>query len=124
MSKSREKPDDLDESEVPDGAAVFPEIPAELGVDPLFLAVVHSTIFLSGSSPEVVNPDAGDEALAQITAYLQRIEGERLRRVREDVMCLVGFAKQEKWPKALIEALKTLMDIIENKDAPPDEEDD
>ena len=35
--------------ETPDGAAVFPLIPAELGVHPLLLAVLHAYVFLDGS---------------------------------------------------------------------------
>ena len=42
-----------DESEVPEGAAVFPPIPAELGVNPLLLATLHAAVFLSGSSEDV-----------------------------------------------------------------------
>ena len=32
------------ENEVPAGAAVLPEIPAELGVHPLLLAVLHTVV--------------------------------------------------------------------------------
>src|SRR5262249_1739625 len=38
---------------VPEGAAVFPPIPEELGVDPLLLAVLHATVFLAGSGETV-----------------------------------------------------------------------
>ena len=46
------------DDEVPEGAAVFPTIPAELGVDPLLLAVLHATVFLAGSDEAVVHPAA------------------------------------------------------------------
>ena len=66
---------DADENEadpaVPDGAAVFPTIPAELGVNPLLLAVLHATIFLAGSDDAGNPPNlegtllrAADRALA------------------------------------------------------------
>src|SRR5438067_11782892 len=44
-----------DEAErgVPDGAAVFPLIPEELGVDPLLLAVLHAVVFFDGSEDGV-----------------------------------------------------------------------
>ena len=61
--------------EVPDGAAVFPEIPAELGVHPLLLAVLHAFVFLDGSDDGVVNPAAADEAmeyLADVPAAARR----------------------------------------------------
>jgi hypothetical protein len=115
-------------SEVPEGAAVFPLIPAELGVNPLLLAVLHGTVFLAGSSDELVNPDAAGEALEYMAEYLQvnpdaagealeymaeylqRLEGPALDRVREDMVTLVSFARQENWPRQLVQALKTFLD--------------
>ncbi len=95
--------------EAPDGAAVFPLIPAELGVDPLLLAVIHAVVFLSGSDDEVVNPDAAEEALEYMATYLQQLQGDRLQRVREDLTCLRTYGRQEKWPKQLTLFLKTFL---------------
>src|SRR5947199_316309 len=81
--------------ELPDGAAVFPDIPAELGVHPLLLAVVHAVVFLAGSADDVVQPDAADEALGYVAEYLRRLTGPDLRRTKEDVSALVSFAKQQ-----------------------------
>lgn len=89
-----EKPD-----EAPDGAAVFPEIPAELGVHPLLLAAIHAYVFLEGTEAAVLNPLVAEEALNYLVAYLQRLDGNDLRRVREDMATLTGFAKSEEWPK-------------------------
>jgi hypothetical protein len=88
--------------EAPDGAAVFPLIPPELGVHPLLLAVLHAFVFLEGSDEGVVNPDAAVESMEYLAAYLQRLSGDDLRRVKEDLQTLVGFAKHEKWPKQQI----------------------
>ncbi len=101
--------DEPAEPEVPEGAAVFPLIPAELGVHPLLLAVLHATVFLSGSDDDIVHPDAADEAVQYLADYLQRLEGEDLRRVREDLAALTAFARQEKWPKQLIQYLKNFL---------------
>jgi hypothetical protein len=100
---------DADESEVPEGAAVFPLIPPELAVNPLLLAVLHATIFLAGSEDEVVDPDAAGEAMEYMAGYLQRLDGELLRQVREDMVCLTTFAKQEKWPKQLVRVLQSFL---------------
>jgi hypothetical protein len=97
------------ESEVPEGAAVFPLIPPELGVHPLLLAVLHATVFLAGSDEEVVHPDAAEEALQYLADYLQRLDGPQLRQVREDMVCLTAFAKQEKWPKQLLRLLQDFL---------------
>jgi hypothetical protein len=94
---------------VPDGAAVFPEIPAELGVSPLLLAVVHAVVFLEGSSEAIVNGPAAGEALEYVTAYLQRLTGKDLDRVREDMDTLTALAKQEKWPREMTLFLKSFL---------------
>ena len=96
-------------AEVPEGAAVFPLIPPELAVNPLLLAVLHATVFLSGSDDEVVDPDAAGEALEYMAGYLQRLEGPLLERVREDLVCLTTFARQEKWPRQVVQFLKTFL---------------
>jgi hypothetical protein len=96
-------------SEVPDGAAVFPLIPAELAVNPLLLAVVHATVFLAGSSEDVVHPEAAEEALQYIAGYLQRLDGPLLRQVCEDLLCLASHGRQEKWPRQLTRLLKTFL---------------
>lgn len=100
---------DETERPVPEGAAVFPEIPPELGVNPLLLAVLHATIFLAGSDDDVVQPDAADEAVHYIASYLQRLEGPQLQAVVEDMDVLASYARQQKWPKQLIHALKNFL---------------
>jgi hypothetical protein len=97
------------EPEVPDGAAVFPLIPAELGIQPLLLAVLHAIVFLDGSDKKVVNPEAAAEAQDHIAAYLQRLIDRDLARVREDLEVLRTFAKQERWGKAEVQFLKEFL---------------
>ena len=98
-----------DEPAVPEGAAVFPLIPPELGVDPLLLAVVHAAVFLSGSEDAIIHPDAAEEALQYLAGYLQRLQGPQLARVREDLACLTTYARQEKWPKQLVRFLNDFL---------------
>jgi hypothetical protein len=105
------------ESEVPDGAAVFPSIPPELNVNPLLLAALHATIFLAGSEDEIVHPAAADEAIQIIAGYFQRLEGQALARVREDMAFLADYAREQKWPRQLVHALKAfLVDLGLDKD--------
>ena len=109
--------------EVPEGAAVFPIIPAELGVNPLLLAVLHAAVFLSGSTEDVVHPAAADEAFDLMAGYLRRLRGQQLRQTREDVDCLVRYARQEKWPRDSIHALKSILDACGvGEDSEPEEE--
>lgn len=105
----REEEDEFEQTEVPEGVALFPEIPAQLGVHPLWLATLHSLVFLAGSRAEVVNSQAADEILGQLARYLQRLEGNDLRRLREDMHCLERYAREAKWDKELLHSLKTLL---------------
>src|SRR5205809_6066112 len=98
-----------DTNEVPDGAAVFPLCPAELGIHPLLLATLHAVVFFDGSADEVVNDAAADEALQYLAGYLQRLQGAELKRIREDIDCLLTFARQEKWPKEEVEFLRNFL---------------
>jgi hypothetical protein len=98
------------EASVPEGAAVFPPIPPELGVNPLLLAVLHATVFLAGSDTDIVHPAAADEAVQYMADYLRRLCGPALQQVREDMECLVSYARQQQWSKQLVRALKTFLD--------------
>ena len=97
------------DDQVPEGAAVFPLIPAELGINPLLLAVVHATVFLAGSDEEVVDATAADEAVGYLAGYLQRLTAEQLQAAREDMECLAAFARQEKWPEAELNFLQDFL---------------
>ncbi|HLN31609.1 MAG TPA: hypothetical protein VK395_27960 [Gemmataceae bacterium] len=98
------------EREIPEGAAVFPQIPPELGVNPILLAVIHATVFLTGSDSSIVHPQAADEVVEYMAAYLGRLKGQPLEQVREDMTCLIGYARHEKWPKQVIRSLQTFLE--------------
>jgi len=98
-----------DGGEVPEGAAVFPLIPAELNIHPLLLAVMHAVVFLSGSDDELVHPAAASEALEYIAGYLQRLQGAERRRLEEDIATLSAFASEEKWPKQHVQYDKSFL---------------
>ncbi len=95
--------------EVPEGAALFPVIPPDLGVNPLLLAVLHAVVFLAGSEEAVVHPDAGGETIDYMAAYLQRLRGPELNKVRADLKTLTDYARQEQWPREKIEFLESFL---------------
>ena len=99
-------PDDPTEpDEAPEGAAVFPLIPPELGIHPLLLAALHAYVFLEGSDPAVLNAAAADETMHYLVTYLQRLTGPDLRRAKEDMHTLAAFAKSDGWPRQQIRFL-------------------
>ena len=97
------------QQEAPDGAAVFPLIPPELGVHPLLLAALHAYVFLEGSDASVLNPAVAEEAMNYLVTYMQRLSGAELQRVREDMATLAGFARSEKWPKQHVRFLQEFL---------------
>jgi hypothetical protein len=97
-------------NEVPEGSAVFPLIPEELGVHPLLLAVLHAVVFFDGSSEDVVHPAAAEETVQYLITYLRRLDGAELKRVREDLECLIAYARQEKWAKEEMDFLNGFLE--------------
>jgi hypothetical protein len=97
------------EPTVPEGAAVFPLIPPELGINPLLLGVLHAVVFLLGSEADVVHEEAAGETVDYIAGYLQRLSGPDLERVRADLKVLVDYARQEKWAKREVQFLKSFL---------------
>jgi hypothetical protein len=98
--------------EAPDGAAVFPMIPPELGVHPLLLAALHAYVFLTGSDDDIVNPDAAAECMEYMATYFQRLGGSELKKVREDLDTLASFGKSEGWPKQQVRFLQDFLKEI------------
>jgi hypothetical protein len=98
-----------DAPEVPEGAAVFPLIPEELGIHPLLLAVLHAIVFFDGSAEEVIHDAAADEALNYLVNYLLRLRGAELKRVREDMAVLIEHARENDWPAEERQFLTTFL---------------
>jgi hypothetical protein len=96
--------------DVPDGAAVFPLIPEELGVHPLLVAVLHAIVFFDGSAEDVVHRAAAEEAAQYLIMYLRRLQGAELKRVREDIECLIAYGREEKWPKEEMEFIEGFLE--------------
>ena len=99
------------EPQVPEGAAIFPLIPAELGIHPLLLVVLHAVVFLDGSEDDVVDADAASETLEYVATYLQRLTGSERARVREDMECLAAYGRAQQWSKQQIRFLKEFLSI-------------
>lgn len=115
VNRDDDGPDEL--GEVPEGAAVFPLVPEELGVHPLLLLAIHTAVFLDGSDEQVVNAPAAAEAMEYCATYLQRLSGKDLDRVREDIDTLVGWARDEKLPRDVIDFLQGF--LADNGVEPP-----
>jgi hypothetical protein len=98
------------DSEGQKGAAFFPVIPPDLGINPLVLAVLHATVFLAGSDDKVVHPDAAAETIDAIISYLERMQGPELARLQADMRILADYARRENWPKQNYHFLKSFLE--------------
>lgn len=100
---------DEHDDEVPEGAAIFPEIPVELGVNPLLLTILQALVFIAGSDDSIIEPEAADEALELMARYLQRLEGADLERTMADMKRLENYARREGWAPELLQFLNTFL---------------
>jgi hypothetical protein len=96
-------------TDVPAGAAMLPEIPQELGVHPLLVSTLGAIVFLQGSDQTIVDAAAAEEQLERIAASLQCLQGNDLDRIREDLQVLAAYAKDEGWPKTAQEFFSTFL---------------
>jgi len=80
-------------------AFVMPVLPSELGVDPLFAALLYATAFLVLSGDESVDPDWGLEALEHMGYYLQRLPPSEVERFRLQLGRIADYGERQSWPK-------------------------
>jgi hypothetical protein len=109
MHAPDEAEDDNGSTDGAEGAAVFPLIPPDLQVNPLLLALLHAMVFIDGSTDDVIDADAADEAMQYLVTYLLRLKGPALAKMREDMQCLLDYAKQQGWPKQQQTFLKSFL---------------
>jgi len=118
MHAPDDREEDGDSTEGAEGAAIFPLIPADLQVHPLLLALLHAMVFIDGSTEDVIDPEAADEAMQYLVTYLHRLKGPHLAGVLEDIDCLLAYAKKQGWPKQQQTFLKSFLadyGIVENQ---------
>jgi hypothetical protein len=88
---------------------MMPSVPAELGIDPLLLALLHTTAFLDFSDDDAVEPEAANEALERVEQYVQRLPDERLASLQADLEKLEEHATQVGWPEDMIDFVRDFL---------------
>lgn len=79
------------------GLATLPEIPAELGLDPVLAALLHCAAFLDLSADDVVDAEAATEVLEHVGLYIQQLSPERQEQVGEQLERLRQHAEKAGW---------------------------
>jgi hypothetical protein len=100
--------DELDDGANDDGAEgledpIMPVVPAELGIDPLLLALLHCAAFLDLAGEEEVDPDAAGDVLENLEVYVKRLPLERLGELQSQLEKLEGWAEDKGWPEELVD---------------------
>ncbi len=100
---------------------MLPSVPEELGIDPLLLALLHTTAFLDFSDDDTVEPEAANEALERVEQYVQRLSEARLAALQADLEKLEEHATDTGWPEDMIDFVR---DFLYNCGIGEDDEDD
>ncbi len=96
--------------ELGDAVALFPDVPEEMGIDPVLLGLLHCVVFLCGSNDEIVHPDGADLVMQQVMACCSRLSGARLAKIKEDMHVLTAWSKEQGHGKGAVEFLETFLD--------------
>jgi hypothetical protein len=91
---------------VPKPSFVLPDVPQDLQIDPLLLAVLHADAFLQLSEDEAVDPEASEH----MGYYLGRLPADRIVAVKADLKKLASYARKQGWPDDAVEFIAEYWD--------------
>ncbi len=94
----------------PEGIALFPEIPPELGVDPLLECLLSMVVFISASDENLIDPKAADEAFSHLQRVLSKLSAKRLARMVEELEVVAGWVKDQGLGMEAVEFIETFLD--------------
>lgn len=81
----------------------LPLIPAELGIDPVLLALLQCAAFLDLSDEAVVEPGAATEVLEHVGLYIQRLAPDELSDLMDQLTVLHEHGVKSGWAPELLE---------------------
>jgi hypothetical protein len=92
-----------------DKAMMMPVVPAEIEVDPLLLALLHSAAFLDLSGEDSVDSQDAVDVLETVGHYIQRLPEERLEELQEQLDELAAHGKKAEWPPDFVEFVQDFL---------------
>lgn len=93
-----------------EGIALFPEIPEELGIDPLLESLLSMVVFITASDENLVDPKAADEAFAHLQVVLSKLDNKRIARMSEELEVVAGWVKDQGLGLEAVEFIETFLD--------------
>jgi hypothetical protein len=85
----------------PEVEPYLPEIPPELGVDPLLAALLQCAAFLDLGDDTLVDPVQADEILEHVGMYVQRLPPERVADIEKQLERVREHAEKAGWPEPI-----------------------
>jgi hypothetical protein len=85
----------------PEVEPYLPEIPPELGVEPLLAALLQCAAFLDLGDDTSVDPVQADEVLEHVGMYVQRLPPERVADIEKQLARLKEHAEKANWPEPI-----------------------
>src|SRR5262245_28631780 len=80
----------------------MPELPDELGVDPMLAALCHGAASLDLRDESVVGPDAAHAVLEHVGLYVQRLPPERIAAIEADLQRIRAYGEKSEWPEWVV----------------------
>lgn len=81
----------------------LPLVPAELGIDPVLLALLHCAAFLDLSGEGIVEPGAATDVLEHVGLYVQRLSPDELADIADQLAALHEHGAEAGWAPELLE---------------------
>lgn len=103
MSNEPDEPESDDPSESgEDVDPLLPTLPRELGIDPLFAALLHCAAFLDLGGDDHVAPDFALEVLEQLSEYVNRLTPERTAEFVAQAERIAAYAEDSGWEEGQV----------------------
>jgi len=80
-------------------------IPEELGVSPVFAALIHVTAFLEFSEDSVVDSQAAVEVFETVADYLQRLTPDEIQAVQKQIDRIIEYGERDGWRPEVLDFL-------------------
>ncbi len=102
-------------AEVPEGVALLPEVPDNLGLHPFSLAILETVVFLTGTDEELIHQGAADEMFGRLVEHLTKLADSDKKRFHADLKKLGEHGLAEGWDADAIGFLNEMATLLTGK---------
>jgi hypothetical protein len=103
------------DAEVPEGVALLPEVPDNLGLHPFSLAILDTVVFLTGTDEELIHQGAADEMFDRLVEHLTKLPAADKNRFHADLKKLGEHGLAEGWDADAIGFLNEMATLLTGK---------